>query len=331
MNALKILVVVTLTYSITVQAKELGNIQCGPSLSTGEMVVCDYAIIGSKYQKLYENHLSNGRNPILEASVQKEISECDGLSCVEQVIDKTMAQPVVDKEGAGSTQNALNQVTGAIGAKVTQESSTTLEQPKANLEKRDGVTNAENSTLSDEDRGAFGAWLMLAFIIALVLIGYKIVSFLRPKPNPNKAPAVGTNWLSLIWAGLAAAPSNPQGHDGNGNGGDSKVSEDKGHHTAPPPASQTGDVIYITPYNGPRHDGYEWDETYLKPYGASRHDGYEWDGTYLKPYGASRDDGYELSGLSMKPYDGSSSGRFESSAQVPIPVWAVVLGLVAKK
>ena len=86
----------------------------------------------------------------------------------------------------------------------------------------------------------------------------------------------------------------------------------------------TWDGKYVTNYNN-SSDKWEWDGKYIKSYNNSSIK-WEWDGKYLKNYSNSSDK-WEWDGKYLKNYSNSSI-KYEIPAGAPVPVWAVVLGII---
>lgn len=331
-------ILVAMAIHSMVQAETIGGIKCGSDNSTGERVVCDYAIIGYKYQKLFDAQFSNRRNVDIETEVRKNIAACDGLHCVEEVIDKQMASPVAEQV-----------ITGLPPASISSPMEQSDSKSTANLPSNSGPhsspllnsNNTENATRNDENKGdgLGGSLVILLFIVGIVWLGFWLVSRVTHAFFPNKKDRKEISWFSILLAILASSTNESRSNAGkisaiikpygksssDGFEWDGKILKPYGR------SSSDGwelDGEIFKPYGQSSSDGYEWDGRFLKPYGKSWSDGYEWDGRILRPYGRSSSDGYELDGLNMKPYGRSASDGWEATAAVPAPVWAIVLGLI---
>lgn len=303
-------------------ANTIGNITCGSDNPAGERVVCDYSIIGYKYQRLYDSQFRTGRNPDIEAKVQQEVAACDGLQCVEAVIDKQIAVPAAEPVKTAS----LPAVTQMEKSGITPEATS-----NSNVSAAIAVSNEAPK------QNSLGAVLFLLFLVALL---FWVIFRKRAAPSKGKAPSNEVGWFSLFLTFLASdavtTPSQerekidvtikPYGRSS------SDGYEWDGEFLRPYGMSSSDGWELIEqifkPYGRSSHEGYEWDGIILKPYGKSSPDGYEWNGKILKPYGKSDSDGYELDGNNMRPYGKSSSDGWEATGTVPAPVWAHVLGLI---
>jgi len=70
---------------------------------------------------------------------------------------------------------------------------------------------------------------------------------------------------------------------------------------------------------------WEWDGKYIKNYNNSS-DKWEWDGRYIKNYSNSSNK-WEWDGKYLKNYNNSSE-KIEIPSGAPVPVWAVVHGII---
>ncbi|TSA30091.1 MAG: hypothetical protein D4R68_01260 [Ignavibacteriales bacterium] len=84
------------------------------------------------------------------------------------------------------------------------------------------------------------------------------------------------------------------------------------------------DGRYIKNYNN-SNDKWEWDGRYIKNYSNSNNK-WEWDGNYLKNYRNSNNK-WEWDGRYLKNYNNSNE-KIEIPSGAPVPVWAVVHGIV---
>ncbi len=301
-------------------AKTVGNITCGTDNTAGEQVVCDYAVLSFKYQKLIDTQFTNQRSPELEAEVKKNISACADLPCVEAIIDRQMALPITEP----AKVNATASVTEPPKPKFTSDRTSVEAVPK-------------------KEGAGGGSAIAVIFLLFLVFLPFWII-FRKRKPPAKNESSTDTGWFALFIAFVAylaneaAKPGTATGH---------KVDVVVKPYSKSPSDGFNWDGVVLRPYSGSPSDGweltgqifkrysqspsdgYEWDGTHLKPYGRSNLDGYEWDGRILRPYGKSFSDGYELDGNNMVPYGKSRTDGWEATGPVPIPVWACVFGLVS--
>jgi hypothetical protein len=70
---------------------------------------------------------------------------------------------------------------------------------------------------------------------------------------------------------------------------------------------------------------WEYDGRYIKNYNNSSNK-WEWDGRYLKNYNNSSNK-WEWDGRYLKNYNNSSQ-KYELPSGAPVPVWAVVYGII---
>jgi|GEM_PF-5846130 len=168
------LAVLTTVIFPVAHADSIGNINCGNEIRQGEQIVCDYAIIGNKYKKLFDSQFSNGRNADLAVDVHREVSECGNLQCVEAVIDRQMASPINDQAQMESTKSD----DGASVAPVTANDSRSVEQ--------NPLTSVTNEEPKKFDRLDLASYAVLAFAIVWILIK-KMNKHTKAAPVSKKA------------------------------------------------------------------------------------------------------------------------------------------------
>jgi hypothetical protein len=66
----------------------------------------------------------------------------------------------------------------------------------------------------------------------------------------------------------------------------------------------------------------------IKPWGRSSSEGYDWNGRILRSWAGSSANDWEWDGKYLHPWGRSSSEGWEADGPVPIPVWALILGLI---
>lgn len=304
-------------------ANTVGNITCGPDNSPGERVVCDYAIIGLKYQRLIDSQFSNGRRPDVEAEVKKNVAACEDLHCVEVIIDSQMASPVVEQTTVAPLPRVTNIPKPSIASEITS------------------VSIGPIDALAKKEEPKPNSIAAILFVLFLVFLLFWIIFRKRAAPSKGKSQPTEVGWFSLFLAFLVKEAEKTPSQEGNkvdvtikpygglpfdGFEWDGEVLRPYGRSSSD--GWEFTDRIFKR-YGQSSSEGYEWDGTFLRPCGKSLSDGYEWDGRILKPYGKSSSDGHELDGNNMKPYGKSSSEGWEATGPIPIPVWAHVLGLIS--
>ena len=91
-----------------------------------------------------------------------------------------------------------------------------------------------------------------------------------------------------------------------------------------PGGKWTWDGRYVKSYNNSSIK-WEYDGRYIKNYSNSSNK-WEWDGRYLKNYNNSSIK-WEWDGRYLKNYNNSSQ-KYELPSGAPVPVWAVVYGII---
>ncbi|MDX9722096.1 MAG: hypothetical protein RBU37_15250 [Myxococcota bacterium] len=105
------------------------------------------------------------------------------------------------------------------------------------------------------------------------------------------------------------------------------------------------DGMLLRPWTGPVSQGWEFDGNVLRPWGGGidtwDFDGrtlrprfrtdlrnWEWDGHALSPWGGGLHEGIEIVGKEMWPYTKGLGEGWVADGELPVPIWAVVAGLV---
>ncbi len=158
-------------FSSLAHANLIGNIKCGPENIGGEHIVCDYAIIGFKYQKLFDSQFSNGRSSDIEIKVQKDVVSCDSLQCVEAVIDSHMSTPAAEAVKKAPLPVITNSDKTSVIPDTKSNSSSSVNAPAIS-----GVSK----------QSPFGAILFLLCLVALL---FWIVFRKRSTPPKSKVPS----------------------------------------------------------------------------------------------------------------------------------------------
>jgi hypothetical protein len=98
----------------------------------------------------------------------------------------------------------------------------------------------------------------------------------------------------------------------------------KAQYLSGPNGKWEWDGKYVKNYNNSSIK-WEYDGRYIKNYNNSSNK-WEWDGRYLKNYNNSSNK-WEWDGRYLKNYNNSSQ-KYELPSGAPVPVWAVVYGII---
>jgi hypothetical protein len=309
-----IIPLVALSFGSNSYADTVGNIVCGAENSLGERVVCDYVIIGNKYQRLFDTRFSDGRDAAITLEVKEKVAACDSLSCVEKIIDEELAVSSAEANRPASPENSTN-------AKHADSHTLATGLASPGSEEVSKSTPSKKVTIDE-----ILVYLFLIFGILWLVFHRRV----KPsKKGKGRNSRIGGTLFVLDASSKPASPMNVAIRPNSGVG--SAYQWDGRVLRSPDGRSETSwefDGRNLKPYGGTYGAGYEWDGVRLRPNNGESLGGFEWDGRILKPYKGSNSDGFELEGKVMKPCYGAYSDGWEASEPIPIPVWALVLGAV---